>query len=469
MKIRIQYKIYLSLLFTIWLFSACNTTKNVADLNTNTDGLYRYDSLNPGDTNTIATLSVDEFFTDDKLLNLIHQGLENNYNIKTAIERIGQANANLVMAKAAKLPTVGAVLQDEFIPYSNGADGTKVFGYQTNTLALGFSASWEIDIWGKLNEKKKAQAAAWMNSQEALELVKTNLVANIAKGYFNLLSLDEQLKITKESIDLMEESTETIKALKDAGMQNAAAVEQSNAQLYNTQRSVYDIKTAIRQQENALSILLGAKPDSLLRNSLDDIQDARKLNYGVPAQLLANRPDVRSAELAFKQAYHLTNVARKNFYPTLQLSSGFGGFSGTNFSDLIQPASIAADLIGGLTMPLYSQRRLKGNLAIAQSQQREAALNFEETLLVAGKEVSDILYGFDASLQKSIWRLKQIQSLTNAVDYNRDLLQAGEANYIEVLTAQQSLLNAKLNNVTEKLEQLNYNVDLYKALGGGTN
>ncbi len=469
MKIRDQYKIYLSLLFTIGLFSACNTTKNVADLNTNTDGLYRYDSLNPMDTNTIANLSVDEFFTDDKLLSLIHQGLENNYNIKTAIERIGQANASLVMAKAAKWPTVGAALQDEFIPYSSGADGTKVFGYQTNDLALGFTASWEIDIWGKLKENKKAQVAVWMNSQEALELVKTNLIATIAKGYFNLLSLDEQLKITKETIDLMEESTETIKALKDAGMQNAAAVEQSNAQLYNTQRSVFDIETAIRQQENALCILVGVRPGIVERNSLDAIPAAQKLEYGIPAQLLANRPDVRSAELAYRQAFHLTNVAQKNFYPTIQLSSGFGGFSGTDFSDLIQPASIAADLVGGITMPLYSQRRLKGNLAIAKSQQREAALSFEETLLEAGQEVSDILYGFDASLQKSEWRLKQIQSLTKAVDYNQDLLQAGEANYIEVLTAQQSLLTAKLSNVSEKLEQLTYNVELYKALGGGSN
>ncbi len=468
MRLNRYNKLFFAALFLLAIgFTSCKSTKNTAELHTDTENLYRYNGFKPDDTTTIAQLSVDTFFTDAKLLQLIHQGLDSNYNVKIALESILQANANMVISKAAKWPSLGVVLQDEFTGYSAGDQGTKVLGYSANELYLGFSASWEVDVWGKLNNAKKASIASWMNSYESLALIQTNLVANIAKGYYNLLSLDEQLRITNETIRLMEESQQTIEALKDAGMQNAAAVEQSNAQLFNTRRSVFDIETAIRQQENALSILTGAKPGSIDRSAFETLQPATELAYGVPAQLLANRPDVRSAELSFRQAYELTNVAQKNFYPSVVLSSAILGFNGTGFANLLNPESIVLNLVGSLTMPLYSQRKLKGNLAIAQSQQRSAALNFEQTLLTAGQEISDILYGYANALKKEEWRKKQIESLDKAVDYNQDLLKAGEANYIEVLTAQQSLLNAKLNNVSERYAQMNYGVDLYKALGGG--
>lgn len=460
--------IYLVLFASVGLLSSCGTSKNITELNTNTDNLYRYDNVNQVDTSSIASLSIDEFFSDDKLIKLLHQGLENNYDIKIAIERINQANANLVMAKAAKWPNINLALRDEFTKYSSNDGNSSVLGYNSNQLYLGFNASWEIDVWGKLNNAKKAQLAAWYNSHESLALVKTNLIANIANAYYNLVALDEQRRITIEMISSMEESSATIKALKDAGIQNAVAVEQSDAQLYNTNLSVFTIENEIRQQENALCILLGITPTAIERSSFEQISSPQKLDFGIPAQLLANRPDVKSAELAFREAFELTNVAQKDLYPSLQLSSAFFGYNGTDFSNLLSPKSIVANLVGGLTMPIFNQKRLKGNLAIAQSRQNVAALNFESSLLTAGQEVSDILFGFDNTLKINIWRQKQILSLSNAVGYNKDLLKAGEADYIEVLAAQQSLLNAKLNGVYDKLNQLSYGVDLYKALGGGT-
>ncbi len=445
-------------------FSSCKTSKNVAELNTDTDGLYRFGDENPTDTTSVAYITFNEYFKDEKLVGLITEALSNNLDAKMALERIKQAETSVSMAKAAKLPTLSIFGEDEYLGSSTS---DKVLSEGSNTLLLGFNATWEVDIWGKLNSQKKAQLANYLNSYEALALLRTNIIAGIASGYYNLIALDEQLKVTKETIKLLQESSETMQALKDAGQQNGAAVEQSNALLYSTQLSVYDIESAIRQQENTICILMGKKPGPIDRNTLDNESIPDELEYGVPAQLLANRPDVKSAELSFRQAFELTNVAQRSLYPSFTLSTGFLGFYGTGFGDLFKPERIATDIIGDLAMPLFYQKKLKGNLEIAKSQQREAALNFESTVLSAGQEISDILFGFDSSVKKNEWRQKQIASLTNAVDFTQELLKAGEANYVEVLSAQQSLLSAQLSGVNDKLEQLNYSVNLYKALGGG--
>ncbi len=256
-------------------------------------------------------------------------------------------------------------------------------------------------------------------------------------------------------------------ALKESGQQNAAAVEQSNALLYSTQLSIPQLENQIRQQENAISFLLGRKPGIIERTAIDRQNVSANLAYGVPLQLLAKRPDVKQAELSFRAAYALTNVAKANFYPSLTISSASFGLSSGYFSDFFKPENIAANIIAGIAQPIFYKKQLRGNLKIAQAQQEEALLNFQSTVLAAGQEVSDILYSYQTSLNKNENRGKQIKSLTNAVDYTHDLLIAGEANYTEVLSAQQSLLSAQLSRVADKLEQLTYCVSLYKALGGG--
>ncbi len=462
------YTTLAAMLLLALLVSSCNTNKEMAKLDYDTESLYRDGEGNDGDTITIADTPWQEFFQDDKLKALIQEGLDNNFDLQVANERIQQAAATFKMARAALYPTLAATGQTNSLSlYSDGDQGKKVLGYSNNTMVLGLSTSWEADIWGRLNRTKKARLANFLNSQEYYLLVRTNVVASIASTYYSLIALDEQLNVTKEMIQILEESAETMEALKEAGQQNGAGVEQSRALLYSTQLSIPDLESQIRQQENTLCLLLGRKPGSVERNSIQEQNVPQELKTGIPAQLLSRRPDVKQAELSFRSAFELTRAAHASLYPSLSISSGFLGWTASDFSDFFKPEAIALNLVGGITQPIFNGRQIKSNIEITESQQREAAINFRSTLLSAGQEVSNVLFSFEASLSKNEVRNKQIQSLTNAVDFTRQLLLAGEANYTEVLNSQQSLLSAQLNQINDRLEQLTYCVSLYKALGGG--
>lgn len=462
-----RYYLLLIAIFAVGLPS-CRSYKNLPEApQTETQGLIR-DSIVNTDTTTIANISWKEYFTDGKLQALIAEALSNNLDLQIAMQRIRQSEATFSMSRGALLPSVSAGLQETHQRTSSKGGETDVLGYYTNMLSLGFTASWEIDLWGKLNNQSKARYANLLNSYEYRNLVQTTLISNLAKAYYNLLALDEQLKITRKTIGLLEKSTQTIAELKEAGQQNAAAVEQSNALLYNTQILVPQLESQIRRQEDAISVLLGRIPGGVDRDSISHQVISEHLAYGVPAQMLAKRSDVRQAELSFRAAYALTDAAKANFYPSLTLTTANVGLAAGGFTDLFKPESVAAQLIGGLTQPIFNKKQVRGNYKIAQAQKEEALLSFKSVVLMAGQEVSDILYGYSSSLRKNEYREKQITSLTNAVDYTQELLTAGEANYTEVLNAQQSLLNAQLSRVNDKLEQLTYSVSLYKALGGGT-
>jgi NodT family efflux transporter outer membrane factor (OMF) lipoprotein len=294
------------------------------------------------------------------------------------------------------------------------------------------------------------------------------LISNIATSYYSLIALDEQLKITKETIKLLEENVATIEDLKKAGLQNGAAVEQSKSLLYSTQASIPDLESQIRKLENSLCTMLGRKPGEISRLSIYDQQYPDHIEYGVPAQMLAKRPDVQQAELSFRSAFELTNAAQASFYPSITLSSGTIGYGTNNtLANFFKPENIFASIIGGLTQPIFAKKQLTGNLKIAKAQQQEALLTFEKTVLSAGEEVSNILYSFNSSLKKNGTRKKQIESCLNSVYFTQELLKAGDANYTEVLNAEQNFLSAQLSQVSDKLEQLQYTVNLYKALGGG--
>ncbi len=451
-------------------FSSCRSYKNIVEPpQTDTQGIVRDSAQNKGDTTTIANTPWKEYFTDGKLQSLIAEGLTNNFDMQIAISRIQQSEASLEMARGAFYPTLSAAGQIDHTRISTGAGGKQVLGYYTNINTLGFMATWEADLWGKLSNQSKAKYASYLNSFEYKNLVQTNLISNIAKDYYNLLALDEQLKITKATVVLLEKSAQTMADLKEAGQQNEAAVEQSKALLYNTQISIPQLETQIRKQEDTICALLGRKLGAIDRDSIGHQTIADHLAYGVPMQFLAKRPDVKQAELSFCSAYALTNVAKANLYPSFTISSATFGLAAGGFSDFFKPEHIAAEVVAGIAQPIFYKKQLRGNLKIAQAQQQEALLTFKSTVIAAGQEVSDILFGYNASLSKNDLRDKQIESLTKAVEFTQDLLMAGEANYTEVLTAEQNLLAAQLNRVNDKLEQLTYSVSLYKALGGGVN
>ena len=448
--------------------SSCQSYKHlgVSPL-ADTDSIFR-NVVGNSDTTTIADIPWRGYFTDPKLQALITEGLDQNIDMQIALTRIKQAEANLSMAKGNRVPDVSAGFQIDHIRTSSGENGHDILGYTSNQNSLGFLASWEIDLWGKLASKSRAQYANYLNSFEYKNLVQTELIANIANAYYNLQSFDSQLQITKETIVLLRESAETIAALKEAGQQNAAAVEQSNALLYSTQLSVPSLESQIREKENAICLLLGRKPGQIERTSIGEQTVNTNLRIGVPLQLLSHRPDVKQTELTLLSAYAAADAARASFYPSLTITSASFGLAAGDFSDFFRPKNIAANIVAGLTQPIFNRHQLKGNLKIAEAQQEEALLNFRNIVLRAGQEVSDILYGYESSLKKNEFRERQIASLANAVDYSNDLLIAGEAIYTEVITAQQNLLSAQLNQVNDKLEQLMYGVTLYKVLGGGT-
>jgi outer membrane protein, multidrug efflux system len=445
---------------------SCNIYKKYVSPKVDSTDLYRNSASN-NDT-TIADIPWKEYFADAQLQALIAEGLEKNTNMQVAQLRIQQAEAGLKTAKAAMFPTLSVAAQVSHTQISNGADGTKVMGYSADHLnSLGFATSWEVDLWGKLSSQKKAKYASLLNSYEYANLIQTSLVASIAKAYYSLMALDEQLRITKETAVLLKTSSETMMSLKDAGTVNGAAVEQSNALLYSAQLVIPVLERQVYETENAICVLLNRKPGSVVRDSINNQIVPSELKYGVPAQMVANRPDVRQAELSFRSAFELTNAAQASMYPSLTISSASIGLASGGIAEFFKPANVAANIVGGLSQPLFFKRQLRGNVEIAKAQQAEALLNFQNAVLIAGQEVSNILNGFNLSLSKNELRDMQINSYTKSVDFTQQLLIAGEANYTEVLSAERNLLTAQLSKVDDKLEQLNYSVNLYKALGGG--
>ena len=250
-------------------------------------------------------------------------------------------------------------------------------------------------------------------------------------------------------------------------MLNRAGVKQSEALLYNTQVSVPTLESQIRQLENSLSVLVGRKPGPIYRTAIKDQSVPTQLQYGVPAQMLAKRPDVIQAEMGFRYAFEMRNVAQRSLYPSLTLGTSTIGYASNTLSQFFQPANILANIVGGLTQPIFAGNQLRGQYKVAKAQQEEALLTFEQTVLKAGQEVSDIMYIYESSLRKNEDRAKQVEALFTAVDDTKVLLKAGEANYTEVLNAEQNLLQAQLGQVNDKLEQLQATVNLYRALGGG--
>jgi len=449
-------------------FASCRNYKDIAKVpQPDTANSVRDAVENSTDTTSLANIPWKSYFPDTQLQTLITEGLDHGYNMQVAMTRIEQAEASLYMSKSAFLPTVGAAARIDHTRFSSGENGTNVFGYYSNINSLGITASWEADLWGKLNSQTKSKYVMYLNTLEYKKLIQTTLISSVAKSYYSLMALDEQLLTTKETIVLLQKSTETMQALKDAGQQTAAAVEQSKALLYNTQLSVFDLESKMRQQENAICILIGRKPSEIERGSINDLTIPSTMNGNVSIQTLANRPDVKQAELSLQSAYALTDAAKAAFYPSFNISTLSVGLAAGGFAYFFKPENLAAELIASLTQPIFSRGQLKGNLRITKAQQQEALLTFSNTILIAGQEVSDILFSYKSLVNKNEWRDKQVASLTKAVDYTLELLKAGEANYTEVLSAQKDLLSAQLSKLNDKLDQLNQSVNLYKALGGG--
>ncbi|WP_442847000.1 efflux transporter outer membrane subunit [Leeuwenhoekiella sp. H156] len=430
----------------------------VEDLN------YRTDNL-PVDSSNVALISWDELFADPMLKNLIAEGLEENIDIRVALENINAAEAYFKQGKLAYFPTLNGTAQYTRQELSSNSQ----FGGQFSTLdvyQVSGGLSWEADIWGKIRSNKRAFAASYLQSVEAHRAVKTQLIASIASAYFQLLALDEQLRVTQATIETRSSSLETTKALKEAGNVTEVGVKQTEAQLYTAQALNLDILKQIRLQENSLSILLGREPGPINRSELAAQTINTPLKTGVPAELLSNRPDVRAAEFGLINAFELTNVARSNFYPSLTLNAT-GGFQSLDFSKLFDTTSLFATIVGGLTQPIFNGRQIRTQYEVAQAQQEQAKLQFRQALLNATREVSDALYSYEIATEKLEVKQNEFDAYELATGYSEELLDNGLANYLEVLTARENALNSSLDLINTRYSQLQAIVELYTALGGG--
>ena len=429
-----------------------------------TEHLFRTDQL-PVDSLSMADISWTELFSDNDLQQYINEGLQNNLDIRTAIQQIAVAEAYMKQGKAGYLPTVSATAQMTHQELSGNSQFGSFFS-SLDQYELSGSLSWEADIWGKIRSNKRASEATYLQSVAAHQAVKTQLVSSIATTYYQLLALDAQLKVTEETVAAADSSVVTIKALKDAGQANQVAVDQNIAQYNNAKALLVDIKASIFKAENALNLLLGRSSQPIQRGSLENQNFDAEIKVGVPATLLSNRPDVIASEYGLINSFELTNVARSNFYPSLTLTAS-SGFQSLELDQLLNANSLFATVIGGLTQPIFNQRRIKTQHEVAKAQQEQALLAFKNTLLTAGNEVSNALYDYEAETEKFEYRQNEVEALRNAESNSEELLKNGYANYLDLLTARQSALSAELNLIDNKLQQMLSVINLYEALGGG--
>ena len=457
-KIWSNLAIAIVLLLVLFLYS-CRLTDNYQRPTGLTDTkLYR--DADTSDTTNIAAIPWKKMFSDALLQQLIQEGIDNNFDLKIATSRIKQARANLRQSRAAFYPTLDITAAGPIVNTEKIVNASTLF-------ELTGSSSWEVDIWGKLRSSKRAALVALLQSDAYKKAVQTQLVSDIATNYTTLLALDAQLQVTLKTIDNRVLDVEIMKKLKESDVVTGAAVVQSEANRYSVEVTIPDLKQNIRIAENALSILLGRSPGSITRDSLNHQQVWTALKTGIPAQLLANRPDVLEAEYQLRYYYDLTNEARSYFFPSLTITAQ-GGFASGNISQLFSTSSLFGNIVGGLVQPVFNHGLNKQRLKIAQAQQEESLLTFKKTILNAGQEVSNALFAYQVATDKLKMREQQIGFLQKSVEYTKELLKySANTNYTDVLTSEQSLLAAQLNNVSDKVQQLQSVISLYRSLGGG--
>ena len=438
------------------MLTGCSTYSRYHRAEIPTENLYR--TLPAGiDTVTIASMSWREMFTDRKLQSLIETGIKQNTDLNVARLRVEAAEAALITAKLSYLPSLGINAEGGSSQY----DGTTA-----KTYNVGASASWELDIFGRLTAAKRGAVAALQGSRDYQQAVQTQLVATIADSYYTLSMLDTQMAINNRTLENWRATVRTLEALKKVGKANEAGVLQAKANVMQLESSQLAIRKSISETENALSAIIAMPSHSIERNNLTEASFPDTISIGVPLQLLSNRPDVRQAEMELAQAFYATNVARAAFYPNITLS-GTLGWTNNGGGVITNPGQWLLNVIGSLTQPLFNRGVNIANLNIAKSRQEEAKLLFRQALLNAGKEVNDALTVWQTAKSQIEIGERRVSVLNDAVQKTELLMCHSGATYLEVLTAQQSLLEAETLQSQAYFERIQSIIKLYHALGGG--
>lgn len=450
-------KIYLLMIAAV-LLSSCGIYSTYKRPELPSGNLYG-DIAAGNDSSSLGSLGWKQIFTDQQLQKLIEKGLNNNTNLKLAYLKVTEASSYLTAAKLVYLPSLNLAPNGTITSY----DGNSA----VKTYQLGGTASWEIDIFGKIANAKRGAEAALEQSEAYRQAVQTQLISAIAQSYYSLLALDRQLKITSETLVNWEEYLRTLRALKNVGQTTEAAVTQAEATYIGVQSQQLSLRQQISKTENSLCVLLAETPHHIERGTLEGQSFPDALSAGIPLNELSKRPDVRQAEASLKQAFYATNKARAAFYPSITLS-GTAGWTNNLGGVISNPGGTILQAVGSLAQPIFSRGANRVNLKIAKAQQEAALLSFQQSLLDAGSEVNNALVQWQTAREKGLLNQKQVETLNQTVKNTRLLMNnSANTSYLEVITAQQTLLQAELSRVSSRLEEIQGVISLYHALGGG--
>lgn len=425
------------------------------------DDLYGENNVT-SDTTSLADLSWRELFTDPLLTGLIEKGLEKNTDVNVARLHTEQAEYSLQSAKLAYLPSFNFV-PDGGVSGFNNYNGVQAGPSWTYTLPV--AASWELDIFGKKTNAKRMSQASVQMTREYEQAARTGLIASIATQYYTLVLLDEQLRIATQTAEKFSNSVRVLKAMTQAGMSNEVAVAQMEGAWHGVLAGIESLKHSITEVENSLCTTLAETPHTIDRGTIDSIVFPDELKTGVPMRLLSSRPDVKAAEFNLASAYYAVGQARGALYPSLTLGGTVGWTN--SFGSVVNPAGLLLSATASLLEPIFNARVNVTKLKISKSQQQEALLNFQQTILNAGAEVNNALSQYQSARERSIQREKQTASLEKAVRKTELLMQHSSTTYLDVLTAQQSLLSAQTELVQDRYDMAAAVISLYHALGGG--
>ncbi len=447
------FRLIIILLPTVLLLVGCGTYSNYSrPASLPVDSLYRDAPLPSPDTASLADLTWRELFTDSVLSRWIERGLQTNSDLQIARLRTARAQASLRASRLAFLPSVSLTPQGTLSRFAD-AETSK-------TYSLGGGAEWEIDAFGRLRNALKGSQAALEAERAYEQAIQTQLVATIAELYYSLLMLDSQLAITRRTALEWAKNVRAVKALKRAGERNDAAVAQAEASRLDAESSVLALEKQIHETENQFATLVGIAPAHIERGQ------SLQLAVGVPVQLLSRRHDVRQAEWQLAEAFYATGEARSAFYPQITLS-GSAGWTNNSGADIVNPGKWLLSAIGSLVQPVFSKGRNRANLQIAKAQQQQAQIAFVQKMLDAGAEVNNALTQWQSAQKRAELNGRKVEALQTAVRSTTLLMEHGSTNYLEVLTARQTLLQAQLSELSDKYDEIQAIISLYHALGGG--
>jgi len=431
------------------------------------------------DTTNIAEINWRQYFADTLLVKLIDTALAGNIDLQMALQRIEAARASVKLANGALLPQVGLNINGgvrKFGLYTMDGAGNitteitpgQIVPINLPDMYVGLNASWEIDIWGKLRNQRKSAFANYLSSIEGTNFVISNLIADVTISYYELIALDNEQEIIRQTIQKQQEALEVIKLQKETGRANELAVQQFQAQLLNSQALEFENKQQILEQENLINFLLGRYPQAVQRNKEVLFQEMpQQFASGIPSQLLSNRPDIREAEFQVQASKFDLKAARAAFFPNLNITAGLG-FQAFNPEFLFtSPASLAYSVLGGLVAPLVNMNALKAQFNTAKASQLSAMYNYQKTILNGFVEVANELSNIENLKKINTLKKQQSDVLIQSVETSTELYKTAKANYLEVLIAQQNSLQTQFELISVNKRQRIATVNIYKALGGG--